>query len=143
MQARSATAVTGAATSVGGLPAYRVQYEVTSNEIAVHVSEAFVHYGDSVYDLVGYSRATVFDSHAGTIDRWQRSFRLLPQSEADRYHPDRLEVFEVSRAGPLASLVTAGPAAGLDTLLLLNGGHADTHIERGTLIKRVRAGYRR
>ena len=143
MQARSATAVTGASTSVGGLPAYRLEYDVTSNEIAVHVSEAFVHYGDSVYDLVGYSRATVFDSYAGTIDRWQRSFRLLPQSEADRYHPDRLEVFEVSRAGPLASLVTAGPAASLDTLLLLNGGHADTHIERGTLIKRVRAGYRR
>lgn len=143
MQARSATSVAGAATSVAGLRAYRVRYDTTSNEIAVHASDVFVHYGDSVYDLIGYSRATVFDRYADTIDRWQRSFRRLPQSEANRYQPDRLELFEAPRAGPLATLISEGPAASLEMLLLLNGVDAETRIERGTLLKRVRAGYRR
>ncbi len=143
MQARSATSVVGASTSVAGLPAYRAHYDSTVNEVVVRASDVFIHYGDLIYDLIGYSRATVFGRHAGTIDSWQRSFRRLPRSEADRYNPDRLEVFAAPRAGPLASLVDAGPAASIDTLALLNGVAADARIERGTLIKRVRAGYRR
>ncbi len=143
MQERSATSISGTRTSVSGLPAYRVRYSATSNEIEVRASDVFVRYGESVYDLIGYSRTALFDRHAGTIDRWQRSFRPLPQSEADRYHPDRLEVFAAPRAGLLSALLEAGPEASLDTLLLLNGVDADTRMERGTLIKRVRAGYRR
>ena len=143
LRARFATSVVGVPTFVGGLPAYRARYETTSNELAVLASDVFVHYGDLVYDLIGYSRATIFDRHADTIDRWQRSFRRLPRAEADRYNPDRLEVFAAPRAGSLALLVDAGPAASFDTLSLLNGVDADARIERGTLIKRVRAGYRR
>ncbi len=143
MRARSATSVTGATTSVRGMPAYRVRYEATSNEIAVRATDVFVQLGELVYDLIGYSRITDFDRHAATIDLWQRSFRRLPPSEADDYRPDRLEVFAAPRSAALASLVDAGPAASMDTLLLLNGVDAGTRVERGTLIKRVRAGYRR
>ena len=143
MQARSANSVFGATTSVRGLPAYRVRYAAISNGIEVRASDLFVQYGDSVYDLIGYSRSTVFERYARTIDRWQRSFQVLPRSEANRYHPDRLEVFEAPRADLFPALVEAGPAASLNTLLLLNGMDTDTRVERGTLIKRVRAGYPR
>ncbi len=143
MQARSATSVNGAATSVGGIPAYRVRYGAISNEIAVRATDVFVRLGDLVYDLIGYGRAEAFERHARTIDRWQHSFRRLPRSEADRYQPDRLQIFAAPQSGTLSSFVDAGPAASLGTLLLLNGVDAGTRIERGTLVKRVRAGYRR
>lgn len=109
----------------------------------LRVRDLFVDYRGLVYDLVAYTRQSQWGRYAAGFGAWQASFRPLPQDEARRYEPDRLDVFAAPRSAAFQGLVNPNPAADLETLALINGLTPAVTVDRNVLLKRVTAGWPR
>lgn len=143
LEARGATNVRGGRTTVARLPAYWVAYNAGDANVSLGVRETFVEHGGLIYDLIGYAKDSDYARYADSFETYQGSFRELRQREADRYQPDRLRIMNAPRDGRFDGIVTAGPAAGIEKLALLNGLEPGTRVESGDPLKTIVAGYPR
>lgn len=124
----------------GVLVEYRAQPQGAD---LLRVSELFLDYRGLVYSLIGYTRDSQWGRYDDVFRAWQRTFRPLPQSEARRFAPDRLQVFRAARGGALGSLLQPNAAADIETLALINGLAAGESVDAGRWLKRVDPGYAR
>ncbi len=143
LQARGATNIRGGRTTVAGLPAYWAAYNASDDGVILGVRETYVEYRGLVYDLIGYARDRDYARYAASFEDYGGSFREWSRREADLYQPDRIRIVHTPRAGRFDTFVTAGPAADVERLALLNGLEPGTKVASGFPLKTVVAGYPR
>lgn len=133
----------GNRTRINGLEAYIGTYEGTQQNTRFLIQAAHIKSGDQMYLIAGIATAPEFQRALPAFTTTIQSFRQMPQQEADRIQPDRLD-FHVVRAGETWSAIVqqVRPAGGLrpETLAIMNGSDPAVQPRAGDRIRVIVGG---
>jgi predicted Zn-dependent protease len=122
-----------------GNPAVIGEFQVATQNGAVHGYVTEVMHGNSVYELVAYAPAGAFDARQRTLERIATSFKTVRDRDILGVEPRRIEIVKLPRAMTLRQFADRYPSSvELDELGLINQiDTPDSEIAAGTLMKRV------
>ncbi len=131
-------------TAVNGLPTSVVMGEVTTEEGAVAVWNAFIEMDGQVYSLLGYSEPKIFDQMRPTFETVAAGFSPLRVAEAINVQPTRLKVVRADRNAPLATFIPTALPGDLtaEKVANMNQRNLNDNVTSGQMIKVPEGGSR-
>ena len=106
--------------TINGMPAVSGVFEAVSGQTLIAGRASFVEHDGKVYRLLGYTPQARWRSYAGLFDQVIGSFRRLTDRRYLDVEPKRIDIVDLDRATPVASLASRSTVSA-DVLALING----------------------
>lgn len=132
--------------TVNGLPviamvANQVQQNQQTGQAQVAATALIylIQYNNLIYQFIGVSAPTNFNSYSITFQSVMQSFKTLTDSRVINIKPERVAIKTVNTAGTLQQVLASFgmPANKMEELSILNGMKLTDAVAKGTLIKIV------
>ena len=132
---------------VNGLPAFAMvadrvpqqqeQQQQQQQSPPIRVLIYLIQYGGNIYNMMGVTTATNFNSFANIFTNSMQSFKQLTDADKLNRQPARIRIKSVAQSGTLSQALAANKARSTDLpdLAILNGMELTDRVERGSLIK--------
>ena len=133
VQAQSSGALT-----VGGNRAYRVEGAAQQQDGTVAFSATFIEYGGNVYQILGLTAASSFNTYGSVFRQTADSFRRLTDSAALNRQPVRLDVVTLRSASSIQDLLrgrTLPDGVTADEIAIMNQVELTERIPAGRQVK--------
>lgn len=122
----------------GGIGMARSEFTLTTEEGQLAGEVAFIEYGGLTYQLLGYTAAAQWGTHAGAIASTLSSFDSVTDRSVLDVQPMLLDIVTLPEAMSLNTFVRSNPqAVDMEVLTRLNRVDAAEVIQGGTRIKVV------
>jgi predicted Zn-dependent protease len=124
---------------VSGLTAVGAEFMAETQQGPLRGLAVFIEHGDRVYQVLGYSAAARFDTHANTMSSAIGSFAQVRDQAVLSVQPNRIEIVRVDRTQTLGEFAKGFKSPiDVEQLAVLNHlSGPSARIEAGTLVKRV------
>jgi len=134
--------IEGSRLRINGNSAYLGRYRLQSDSNTVEALAAFITYGNNLYQLVGMTSSSQYQSFANSFDRTIRDFRRLTNSRILSVQPDRIRIYRARRGETIRSILGSKDQSriAVEDIALLNRLDPDQALSAGTPVKLVSLG---
>ena len=134
--------VNGGPSTINGLDAFLGTFAGTINDVGrVGVRAAFVAHNRTVFMMAGIAPVASYDRYEPEITTSLRSFRPLTSAEAERIHPNRIDLYTARQGDTWQSIAQRqGGVIKPATLAIMNGHAVNEQPRAGERLKIVVAG---
>jgi predicted Zn-dependent protease len=124
-------------TTVNGLTALAMIADQQQQQGTIRTLTYLIRYGDNIYNLMGISRDSDFNTLAPMFQSTMENFRELTDQAKINKQADRIRLITVGQAGTFEQVMRANnvEASRLQELSVLNGMNLDERVEQGMLLK--------
>ena len=129
-------------TTINGLPTVSGYFQAQMQDgTAVRGIVSFLQYGNSTYQLLGYTPAAKLQQYDAVFRRAMGSFTQLTDQAALNAQPAKVELVRVPRNMTIAEFQAQYPSSiPVEHLAIINGVEAGGTLKAGTMAKRVVGG---
>ena len=142
MERAGLRAVSGSPSTINGLDAYVGTFQGSIQDVGrVGVRSAYVMHNRTVFMIAGIAPAQSYDRYEPQLTSSIRSFRPLTMAEAERIHPNRIDLY-IAREGDTWQSIAQrqGGVIKPSTLAIMNGHAVNEQPRPGERLKIVVAG---
>ena len=124
---------------INGNPAYTGYFQAQTDQGMVQGVAAFLSFGGSTYQIIGYAPAQRFSAYDGAFRNTLGSFTTLTDPSALNIKPNRIDIVRISSAMTLAQFNTRYPSVvPITELVVINQvDSANSTLPSGSQVKRV------
>ena len=127
---------------IHGFPALTGDFTAPGDQVTVRGTAAFIEYGGSTWQILGYSTSDKFSSYSAEFQRSIMSFDRLTDPNALTVQPMRLRLVRAPRAMTLEQFNAQYPSSiSTDEVALINGIGKSDQLRSGETVKRVVGGF--
>ncbi|MEP6573261.1 MAG: peptidase M48, partial [Gemmatimonadota bacterium] len=128
-------------TTVNGSSAVQGYFDAQTDQGAVRGLAVFLAYGNTTYQLMGYSPTAAFQGHEAEVRQTVGSFRALTDQAALNVQPARIELVKLPRAMTIQQFNQQYPSTiSMSELGLINEVDSTGTLPAGQMVKRVVGG---
>ncbi len=142
MERAGLRAVSGSPTMINGLDAYVGTYQGSLQDLGrVGVRAAYLTHNRTVFMVAGIAPAQFYDRYEPQLNSSIRSFRPLTVAEAERIHPNRIDLYTAREGETWQSIAERqGGLIKPSTLAIMNGHAVNEQPRAGERLKIVVGG---
>ncbi len=135
------TVVRSSAQTVNGLPARLLEFDLQSQNGAIHGLVEYVEYGGAVYEIAGYATAAAWAGYTSTVSQALGSFRTLTDSRYLNVAPNRINIVRLPSAMTFTQFTQRYPSTvSVEEVRLANQVDAGASLPAGRLMKQITGG---
>lgn len=115
------------------------QQQQQQQQPAIRLMTYLIKYGTNIYNIMGISTATDFNTYAPAFSNTMQNFAVLTAPDKLNRQPERVRIKTVGQGSTLAQILQNYnvPQQRREEMAILNGMQLSDRIEKGTLIKVV------